>query len=505
MSTSFLEQRPWQQRPRLGSIFAVLSLATTVFFLWNLPELFSFFAFGFRDNGSNLMLVKLIEAGQRPTIDFGYAYGLLSLLFSQVWLSAFGATPVAFVSSVYVLTLFFGYWFSRFLTAVDATWAHLALVVILWPFAIPPDISHSQAIEPILLLAALVLYLEEKPQWALAACTICLFVKPSMAYFLGLILVIILMVRSRPLETGGGKRLVRALLPAAVTGLILGACLAGYYGWAPLVTTLTAKTGQRIYRTDHFGVFGYGRSFFVNPSWKYYVGQPAGFWIFSMVVLVGVAAVIAAKHLRTRSPLGKRDILICWIAILMVAFHVFFYGPPESWIYYVFLLVIFWVLAMDRRELRWLVAAGLLLFLMTSFVAQRARLHYWHMVVRSPLTRGLATDPATLSQWSALYSLSQRSHVVVLSYGGGSAILFPEMETAPRLFLDPGLSEPGEVNATVAALKRADYIVLPSGMPYLNYWNWPAFGDVLRTFQTVDKNDHFTLLARPALRSSIVR
>jgi len=497
MVSSFLTQRP-----RQWVIFVVLSICTTALYLWNLPDLFSFFTLSFRDSGSNLMLVKLLHDGQRPTIDFGYAYGLLSVLLSQVWLSIFGITPTAFVSSIYILALLYCYWFSRFLTAIGVGYLHLGLLILLWPFAMPPVISYSHAIEPVLLMAALALYMEEKAEWALAVCTICLFVKPSMAYLFGLVLVIILVVQSRPPQPGALRRLVRAFAPSVLAGLIIGVFLGAYYGWGPLVSTLTAEDGHRAYRIDHYGVLGYGRSFFWNPSWKYYLGQAAGFWIFSMLSVIGVAAGITVSRLRTRKTFSKRDVLICSIALLLLAFHVFFYGPPESWIYYVFLLVIFWVLMIDRQRLRWLICVALLLYLTTTFITQRGHLRYWRTVVTSPLTHGLATDPQTFEEWRAVFSLSKRYHVTILSFGGASALFFPEMETAPRLFLDPGLSQPREADAALTSLQHADYVVWPSGFPYLNYRTWPGLGDELRKFQTVSKTERFTVLRRSSLSST---
>ncbi len=486
-------------RPRQLVTFGVLAACTTALYIWQLNTLFSFFAFAFRDAGSSLMLVKLIQAGQTPVTDFGYAYGLLSVLFSQVWMTVFGINPAAFVSAEYIISLVSCYWFARLLTAIDGGYGHLLLLICLWPLALPvTGISHTHVLEPVLLLAALTLHAEGKPRWALVACTTCLFVKPSMAYFYGLWLVVELIAETRPLRIAAWKQVLRALAPAAVMAISIATCLGVYYGWPPLAASLTGKTGRTIYSINHYGVLGYGHSFFWNPAatWKYYLGQHAGFWIFSTLSLFGVAAALITSQATNRRSLRQNDRLICCIAYLLLAFYVLFYGPPESWIYYPFLLVIFWMLILDFWRLRWLLAIALPLYLASTFVVFKMRLHDWRTNVSSPLTRGLPADPEVLSEWSTIRSLAQSSRVAVLSYGGATAILFPDMETAPRLFLERGLTSPREINATLVTLQHADYVVVQVGMPYLNYFDWPVIGDELRKFHTVSKSSRFTVLKR---------
>jgi hypothetical protein len=151
---------------------------------------------------------------------------------------------------------------------------------------------------------------------------------------------------------------------------------------------------------------------------------------------------------------------------------------------------------LDFRRSRWLLAIALPLAFLTTFVTVKGRLQYWRTSVTSPLTYGLTTEPETLSEWSAIRALARVSRVTILSYAGASAIFFPDMETAPRLYLERGQTQPRELAATLATLQHADYVVWPLGLPYLNYFDWPVIGEELKKFHIVSKSPQFTLLKR---------
>ena len=65
----------------LGIFLLVFGVQTVV--QWPLAQ--SFALFGFYDPGSALKADWLLAKGLRPTIDFAYAYGLLSLLVGHGW------------------------------------------------------------------------------------------------------------------------------------------------------------------------------------------------------------------------------------------------------------------------------------------------------------------------------------------------------------------------------------------------------------------------------------
>ena len=110
--------RPW--RPRWLPLLFIVELLT-VTLLQTPNELF--FRFGFSDSGSSLTIDVLIRRGYRPTIDFGYIYGLLPLLLNRVWFAVVGATPQACWWAIVVCDIMLAWGLARFAAAqrvVDA-------------------------------------------------------------------------------------------------------------------------------------------------------------------------------------------------------------------------------------------------------------------------------------------------------------------------------------------------------------------------------------------------
>ena len=66
---------------RLGLLFAVEVLVLTA---WSTPNE-RFTRFAYCDSGTDLTIQALLARGYRPTVDFGYIYGLLPLLINKLW------------------------------------------------------------------------------------------------------------------------------------------------------------------------------------------------------------------------------------------------------------------------------------------------------------------------------------------------------------------------------------------------------------------------------------
>ena len=67
----------------------------------------------FMDAGGNLTAQYLIGRGYRPTIDFGYHYGLLPLLIARSWFIAAGASPTACIVLIALCNLLIAWAFAR--------------------------------------------------------------------------------------------------------------------------------------------------------------------------------------------------------------------------------------------------------------------------------------------------------------------------------------------------------------------------------------------------------
>ena len=81
-------------RPLL--IFVLFAIEILAIDFFRLPETMTFDSYAFCDNGANLTIQYLVSRGLRPTIDFGYHYGLLPILIGRIWFSMAGLTPIAY-------------------------------------------------------------------------------------------------------------------------------------------------------------------------------------------------------------------------------------------------------------------------------------------------------------------------------------------------------------------------------------------------------------------------
>src|SRR5262249_31011316 len=71
---------------RLWVVLTAVLAAQTVL-VW--PRMTRFIWFAFGDPGCNLALVALVRKGARPMVEFGYNYGLVSVLAGDLWSRAF--------------------------------------------------------------------------------------------------------------------------------------------------------------------------------------------------------------------------------------------------------------------------------------------------------------------------------------------------------------------------------------------------------------------------------
>ena len=66
--------------PSYLTLLVLFSIETIAINVARLPESMRFDRFAFCDHGANLTLQYLIDNGLRPSLDFGYHYGLLPAL-----------------------------------------------------------------------------------------------------------------------------------------------------------------------------------------------------------------------------------------------------------------------------------------------------------------------------------------------------------------------------------------------------------------------------------------
>jgi hypothetical protein len=267
---------------------------------------------------------------------------------------------------------------------------------------------------------------------ALALATTCIFIKPTMAYVLGLVIVILMIMHFRRQRTWG-MAVVRQFIPATLVGLVCLISIVCYFGFTPLKNTLLPLTGRRSYEALDFGFFGNGRSFWLPETGtasayvQHYLFTPAGFWL-TCTILLGVCGIFSVRKLLQESSAWHETLLA--IAVCHFFFIFVLFAWPGSWTYYSYLLVIGAGIGATIHGFRpiWI---GLLILLAVLGHAQRYQytVNAWKWSERTPETAGLWAHRDEREEWRRVRAIAERSEVFFLN-NGCAELLFPRRARA---------------------------------------------------------------------------
>lgn len=505
---------------RSGYLFAILSAEALALLVVGLPKTLGFLGFAFFDTGANLAGQYLISHGYRPTIDFFYPYGLIPLLFGRIWFSIFGLTPIACVAVTPLLDILIVWGFVRLAANVKMNLAGILIILLTASLTIPSGFLRlSHGIEPVFILHALAYQAQGSRRRALALAAACLFVKPSMAYFLGLVLLAFIVLAALRGSARPIRAIVAGICPAALVVVAIGAILVAAFGPAPVVGTMNPSVGAAWYRAQGFGFFnGAGRSFLasIGAPWLYYFANVAGVWIAYTIVLVVAALTVVRKPLAEVATIDGTDrtpevILTC--AVLHLSFILFFFGNAFSSGYYFYLLVL-GLAAAARLGIGWEVLVACLAFaLPIAKVDKRLIQHFavvrqeksasagssaaglpamaalpvdpaftyqlWFTTSPSAETAGLWATADERAEWIKVIAMVRGHRTAILQYNGCADLLFPEFSPPVTFFLSPGDTFAADVSRKISQLEASSMIVMPRAHSGL-LDDVPAIGNVVR-------------------------
>src|SRR5215468_3624728 len=208
----------------------VFAFELTALMAVQIPAVYNFSTFILYDPGSILRADRLLTQGLSPTIDFGYSYGMLSLIYGRLIFALGGRTPAMYLVGTWLMEMLVALGLARF--AARWGWAARALLIVAAAHAVQPVyLALTHPMEAALLIHALADLADGRRARALALTSACVFVKPSLAFALGLVLLISLawrLWRERSNERRHMKSLITALAPAALTASFCAALIAGY-------------------------------------------------------------------------------------------------------------------------------------------------------------------------------------------------------------------------------------------------------------------------------------
>ena len=466
--------RPAAEPARVLTLWAVYALEVLIVAALRIPHDLSFFMFAFGDRGSWLVVQYLTAHGYRPTIDFGFPYGLLPIVVGRAWFGMFGLTPAAFKLAMVAGGLAMAFGMARFASAMRLSRIGQALMIVALPMAIQSSLpSLSHLLEAVLLCLALGEHSRGNRGAALALATAACFAKPALGYLYGFLLLALIVAACRRRGEAGDKSkmdwhaLGWTLMPAAVTGAILLVVLGSVYGVRPLLASVLPLNGMQIYQTNHFGFFTPWSRTFWDPTDRAigdYLGTIAPFWMGSTVWLALAALGAGWRLLRTpEGEFRRRDEIIFCCGVLQTLFVLRFFGPPASWTYYPYLLVMGVAATSAVSIVPALVAFALAV---VALVPQLAYLGsaavQWKTSARSPVTAGLWADSSERAEWAIVERLVAGRRAVAVSIAGCAPLLAPNFERPIGAYLAPAATTPAEVERTIARIKTAEMVVRPA-------------------------------------------
>ncbi|HTV49431.1 MAG TPA: hypothetical protein VMG59_13415 [Phycisphaerae bacterium] len=531
--------------------FVILAcvIATILMFSFfsQLPTIADWSLFAFWAPGSILKGDLLISMGMRPAVDFGYTYGLAVLEIARWGFALLGRTPSAFLIMTAVMEILMAFALARLAVALRLSWQAIIFLLAALPVAVIPNYGTlTHPLEALLLSWALGRQAVGARSQALAICTACAFVKPSMAYIYGFIL---LLWTIRELLHSKERILIKLLSQtwlAILTALFMATALAWRFGIHSLLLTIFPVTGMHTYHDFSFGLISIGLLQFVFPDyhpWFYYLVTPAGIWIIvSLLTAAGMIRIISLlclqlfqrQHKSTTSiylpgilpHLDPRGETILSIGAMQLIFIFGFYGGMNAWQYYSYLPVLFTAVLISNLSSRRFSQKQLLevdqpsvlsadvgkseaakiqssrsfrVALALSFLAlisQTVNIQIawtgWTTKVRTPETGYLWADKDQFMQWNDI--LAKTSPEPTLMFTFGYLPWMPQGMSMPLgWYPNDGIRTPLEITRLKSEILCSQYVVILNTFHPHDPWESSDFASIHRKFSLVFMTPTFSL------------
>lgn len=469
-------------------------VACVLYFIALYPYTMGFLRFYFGDSAWAYSVHVMMREGMTPTVDFAYFYGLSVLLFNKVWFAIFGLTPWALLYLYIAGIVLSMIGVIQIMASLDLGRMGGFIVVAAGPVIVNAGhllLSPVHILEPALLINALAAQLRGRYALALLLVTVAAFVKPSLAYVYGLLLVVQIVGGWLPGTVPPMKQRLCWMLPALGAAALLTLAVVGYFGWRPFLATQIPLNASKAYADFKFGFFhGVGRKLWWPEPWTpiHYFLTIAGAWILASIVLL-IGTVVSLRYWRT--PVGQ---FIATCGILHLVFVCVFFGNEWSWIYYSYLPFMGAAVAIDQafkstytfiRSIAALLVyffVGQLLFLVIFFWAMLQGLDLWKTSARNPQMHGLYANEESTRAWAEVLELAKSRRVFVLNRTSGVHIFSPPVD-GPRVWvLIRAVAAPGEIERIQRQLAAADVIVRPNWHDN-DLFEWPEFAHLLQEFR----------------------
>ncbi len=482
-------------RAKYRLLFPLFGLETLLIVVAEQPLNLTFYNFAFHDEGSNLTVHYLLSHGLRPTLDFGYPYGLFALIVNRLLPSG----PYVFQFAMMVVAISISYALAVFAAALELKRSAIVLIVCAMPFAVMGLYwNYAHGLEAALLSNGIAQHARGRRGTALAFATAAVFAKPALGYVYGLILVIAILSdhRKRGLPA---VAFLNEIAPAAITGIALTTILAFSFGLEPLMHTIIPWTGMAGYRYLHHGILRAGKSlwYYRGVSLGHYATSVSGFYLLGTAVLV-LAGGVAMLRIVRGEPGGRSNEMVVTCAVLHAVFICALYGGVSSWEYYSYILLLGLAAAATLgtmlARVAWALAAIAVLGQKSTVSAIAYACRTTH---RSPAISDLWVSPSEEDEWRQVRRLAAGRRSIVVSSAGAAFEFAPEVAPPVALYLMPGNSCPSEITRESAAIEQADLVIMPDYPGFVDWSLWfPEISAAVARLHIVWHGPHFEVLER---------
>jgi hypothetical protein len=433
---------------------------------------------------------------------------LLSLEFSRIWLGMFGRHPVGFILGVFALHLVIAWGLARLAATFQLDRRGTILMCGLLPWAVIPDyLTFTHPLEAALIVHALAFHAAGRRAMALMLLTVCLFVKPSMAYVYGFVLTLLIfrdtMTRENLFFGDKVKYFFKQLIPAAIAAAVcLGFCLLRY-GGAPTKNTLLAVAGASAYRETNFGLFAAGRDFWMPSKVPsvfgvgfldhviYYFFNPAGIWIVAVLILflVGVIYFVGffAPPIKRPRPQPAVAEIVVTLLLIHSAFLFVFYGWTHSWTYYAYMPFFALALVVSKFNVQFKIAISLIVL---SFLchekAMKDAFSIWAGGVRTPETSNLFAWENHAQGFKEVIEQTAGKPTLIMT-NGYIFNLPANAEMPDAWFPESGIAIPEEIErvAKQATRDEMEYVIVFPEYKEADLWRSPKFAHVREKYRVI--------------------
>jgi len=483
------------------------------------PMALAFPNFAFRDTGSFAYLNHLLDMGLRPSVDFGFSYGLLGLLVQRIDFAVFGAghwTTLGFTAAYLVVIAIFWWLLAR---EFGFSWSNFAILLGLFEMIVGLQFSGpspAHELQRVLLVYSLLCVLKARLRLALVLAVLAALAIPSLPIILIGLLSITIALEWWQTPQRRFRNLAAQFAPAFVVYFLGVLCFGLVFGWRSTLNSLLPTQGMALYHAMNFGFFakyglGSGRTFWLpeHPTIAFYLLTKAGIWLFCSALLVVFGVVSLIQMIRDRKASGV-PLFIFLCSALHLFFIFFAFGGPFSSVYYEFILVagvLAGVSGLTKGKLRVVLSCVILVFgLLSNRNEVRNRRSPWNTWHRSPETAGLYAPDDFRQEWAPILKLANSHDLLMLSYGTGVSADFPQVKTPRSWFLLPGIVLPAEDAYVLDQIKKSGVVVEYIGAPTLYIDTNTAWQAELAKFPIRLKGANFRIwLRNPADGEALVQ